>query len=68
MVFAKNTLLFHCKLIDLCGCQPNSIALLLSSDENEAIFCQMCWTNVFSVKENYSCKSLITLLKQKKHC
>lgn len=38
----------------LCGYEPNSFALL-SSDEGEATFCWMCCTNVFSVKENYSC-------------
>ena len=36
----------------MCGCRPNSIAVLLSFDKNEAIFCWMCITNVFSRKEN----------------
>lgn len=34
IIFVKQTLLFQCKLIYLCDCQSNRVALLLPSDQN----------------------------------
>ena len=61
IVFARKTLLFHCKLIYLCGCQPNSVTLLLIkrklfSVECAALMYFLCRKTIFA------CSLLNTIL------